>query len=304
MARWPDIADWRGPTPNTSGSIIDHMYVVVHTADGSYEGTISWQKNPSAKVSSHFVVAKDGRIAQMLDTNAKAWTQINGNPYSISIENEGNENTPLTDAQLTANAKILAKAHQVHGVPLQLTGKVGVRGLGHHSMGAESSVNWGHSLCPGNIIKAQKPEILARAIAIVGGAQPSSTPTSSRGDDMLYTVKSGGDRTGAPAGSDPGAVYAESADGPRWITGEEWGSIGSQKPMVCASYARIVELCPPRPAAVPVQLTPTPEQWASLTAAILDKVGSAAGAALSPAKLKARTLEAFREIGANIPPAS
>lgn len=169
MPLWPDIAAWRGPTPNTSGSITDHMYVVVHTADGSFEGTIAWQRNASADVSSHFVVAKDGRIAQMLDTNSKPWTQKAGNPYSISIENEGNENTALTAYQIEANARILAKAHQVHGIPLQLTGKVGTRGLGHHSMGAESGVDWGHSLCPGSIIKGQKPAILARAKEIVSG---------------------------------------------------------------------------------------------------------------------------------------
>jgi N-acetyl-anhydromuramyl-L-alanine amidase AmpD len=132
------------------------MYVVIHTADSGsagISGVISWQKNPSAQVSSHFIVAKDGTIVQMLDTDKRSWCQIEGNPYSIAIENEGNENTPLTDAQLRANAKIFAKAHQVYGIPLQLTGKVGVRGLGHHSMGAESGVNWGHSECPGSIIK-------------------------------------------------------------------------------------------------------------------------------------------------------
>jgi hypothetical protein len=83
-----------------------------------------------------------------------------GNPYSIAIENAGNENTPLTDAQLRANAAILRKAHEVHGVPLQLTGVVGRPGLGHHSMGFESGENWGHKFCPGSIIKAQKQQIL------------------------------------------------------------------------------------------------------------------------------------------------
>jgi hypothetical protein len=174
MARWTDLATWVGPTPNTSGSITKHMYVVVHTADGSYDGTIAWQKNPAADVSSHFIVAKDGRIAQMLDTTQKGWTQKAGNPYSISIENEGNENTPLTPYQIEACARILARAHQVHGVPLQLTGKVGTPGLGHHSMGYESGVDWGHQFCPGPTIKAQKQAILTRAIEIAGGPRTES----------------------------------------------------------------------------------------------------------------------------------
>src|ERR1700750_386106 len=140
MAVWSDIgAVWRGPTPNTSGSISDHMYVVMHIADGTFEGTIAWQKNPAAKVSSHFIVDQNGSIAQMLDTSQKSWCQIEGNPYSIAVENAGFTGASLTPEQITANAKILAKAHQVYGIPLQLTGEVGVRGLGHHSMGYESN---------------------------------------------------------------------------------------------------------------------------------------------------------------------
>jgi hypothetical protein len=169
MAIWSDLATWVGPTPNRSGSIARYLYVVEHIAEGSYDGTIAWQRNPDANVSSHFVVARDGRIAQMVDTAQQAWTQIQGNPYSISIENEGFSGNQLTAAQVEASARILARANREHGIPLQLTGTVGVPGLGHHSMGAESGVNWGHSSCPGEPIKAQKPAILARAIQIAGG---------------------------------------------------------------------------------------------------------------------------------------
>jgi N-acetylmuramoyl-L-alanine amidase len=184
---WSDIAEWRGPVLHHSGSpITDHMYVVIHTADGSYEGTISWQKNPDADNSSHFVVDVDGKIAQVNDTAIESGAQILGNPFSIAIENAGNENTPLTPYQIEANARILAKAHQVHGVPLQLTGRVGTRGLGHHSMGAESGVRWGHSQCPGEIIKAQKPAILARAIAIVAGTKTSTGAVDMLADERLW----------------------------------------------------------------------------------------------------------------------
>jgi hypothetical protein len=177
---WTDIAQWRGPTANCGDGdgisnepgdrIVDHMYVVLHIAQGGYEGTIAWQRNPDANVASHFVVAKDGRIAQLVDTNIRAWTQALGNPYSISIENEGFVPTALTAQQHESCAKILAKAHVLHGIPLQVTGRVGTRGLGHHSMGFESGVNWGHSECPGINIKNQKSSIVQRAIQIVDGA--------------------------------------------------------------------------------------------------------------------------------------
>lgn len=170
MGIWSDIATYVGPTPNKGpGTIAQHLYVVEHIADGTFAGTIVWQKNASANVSSHFIVAKDGRIAQMVDTSIPAWTQILGNPYSIAVENEGFSGEALTPAQVEASAILLARAHREHGVPLQVTGTVGIPGLGHHSMGYESGVNWGHQFCPGSAIKAQKPAIVARAIEIMGG---------------------------------------------------------------------------------------------------------------------------------------
>jgi hypothetical protein len=193
MGLWSDIATWRGPVKHHSGTIADHMYVVVHTADGSYEGTIAWQQSDESDNSSHFVVDFDGKIAQVNDTANRSGAQKAGNPYSIAIENAGHEYTPLTAAQIEANARILAKAHQVYGIPLQLTGRVGTRGLGHHSMGAESGVDWGHDQCPGNIIKGQKPAILARAKEIVAGVSAQGAFMAALTDqqqlDMYLNVK-------------------------------------------------------------------------------------------------------------------
>lgn len=168
MARWTDLAEWTG-TPNHGGPIEEHLYLVEHTAEGTYTGTISWQQNRASKVSSHFIVAKDGRAAQMVDTAQQAWTQILGNPYSVSVENEGHPTEQLTPAQIEKSAQILARAHREHGIPLQVTNRVGTPGLGHHSMGYESGVNWGHNSCPGQLIIAQKPWIVARAEDIVNG---------------------------------------------------------------------------------------------------------------------------------------
>jgi hypothetical protein len=89
VSRWSDLAVWRGPTINegdgdgTPGEAADRLSsyrgLVVHIASGYFEGTISWQQNPAADVSSHFVVARDGRIAQCVDTADRAWTQRTGN---------------------------------------------------------------------------------------------------------------------------------------------------------------------------------------------------------------------------------
>lgn len=151
--------------------------MVVHTAVGSYDGTIGWMHDPASKVSSYFVVAQDGRIAQVVLTTNRAWTQAAGNAAWVGVENEGNPATPLTPAQIKANGQILAWLHQVYGVPLALTtDPINGRGLGFHSMGG---VAWSpaHHDCPGPIIVGQLPQILAAAVG-----HPAPTPGPDLGD--------------------------------------------------------------------------------------------------------------------------
>jgi hypothetical protein len=176
MARWHDLATWRGPSPNISeGKQTEVRGLVVHIAEGWYEGTISWQKNPSADVSSHFIVSRAGKIAQMVDTADAAWTQRSGNGEWLSVECEGftkgNKRNPggwesLSDAQIDAIARLLLRCHTSYSVPLQATSSATGRGLGHHSLGGES---WGHLDCPGPPIIAQKPAIVQRALALKNG---------------------------------------------------------------------------------------------------------------------------------------
>jgi hypothetical protein len=172
MGRWTDLATWRGPTVNQSGAMSEHRGLVVHIAEGSFEGTISWERNASARVSSHFVTAADGRIAQVVDTDVTAWTQIAGNGHWLSVENEGRTPNALTPAQCEAIARLLLRAHEAYGVPLQVTSSPTGRGLGYHSMGGTA---WGHLACPGPAIIAQLPGIVARATQLAGGV-PASAP--------------------------------------------------------------------------------------------------------------------------------
>jgi hypothetical protein len=199
VSRWTDLAAWRGPTINegdgdaqpgeAADRLSSHRGLVVHIASGYFEGTISWQHNAAADVSSHFVVARDGRIAQCVDTADRAWTQRTGNHDWLSVECEGfalddalHASHPgwerLTTQQIDAIAQLLLRGHQEYGYPLQLASSPTGLGLGHHSMGAENGYDWGHSHCPGEPIKAQKPAILARALVLAG------SPTSATGGDV------------------------------------------------------------------------------------------------------------------------
>lgn len=105
------------------------VIIVMHIADGSYEGTKAWFLNAASQTSSHFIVAKDGRICQCVPLGKMAWCNGttatkgdsryygnssleivrelggNANQYSVSIEFEGKyaeTGGALTEAQLEA----------------------------------------------------------------------------------------------------------------------------------------------------------------------------------------------------------
>lgn len=84
-------------SPNTNGKtqLISPSYLILHyTADSSFDGAISWFKDPTAEASAHLVIGRDGKIVQMVPFNQRAWHagksqwgNINGlNGYSIGIE--------------------------------------------------------------------------------------------------------------------------------------------------------------------------------------------------------------------------
>ncbi|HST45132.1 MAG TPA: peptidoglycan recognition family protein [Luteimonas sp.] len=64
--------------------------VTLHTAQGSYAGTISWFKNASAQVSAHYVIrSSDGQVTQMVRNAHTAWHVRSQNSYTLGIEHEG-----------------------------------------------------------------------------------------------------------------------------------------------------------------------------------------------------------------------
>lgn len=108
--------------------------MVCHITDGSYAGAVTWLCNPKAEVSSHFVVAQDGRVTQLVSLEDTAWAngtsenasfsnyygnsnlsavvsrKTNANKYTISIEHEGVYTTThgaLTPKQLAATIDLI-----------------------------------------------------------------------------------------------------------------------------------------------------------------------------------------------------
>lgn len=95
--------------------------VVVHVTEGSYDATISWFRNRRARVASHFVVARDGRVAQMVPTTRAAWHAGDRytNSHSIGVEHEGYTYVDGTigDAEYRASARLVASLLKKYRLP-------------------------------------------------------------------------------------------------------------------------------------------------------------------------------------------
>ncbi|NIK58059.1 N-acetylmuramoyl-L-alanine amidase [Kribbella shirazensis] len=94
--------------------------IVVHVTQGSYAGTISWFKNPSAQVSAHYVIrSSDGEVTQMVAEKDTAWHVRTENPYTIGIEHEGFVDQPswFTDAMYRSSAALTRNIADRRGIP-------------------------------------------------------------------------------------------------------------------------------------------------------------------------------------------
>ncbi|MEV6518204.1 N-acetylmuramoyl-L-alanine amidase [Micromonospora chalcea] len=72
-------------------------YIVIHTMQGSYAGSISWFQNAAAGTSAHYLLrSSDGAVTQMVRDKDIAWHAGNWtyNTQSIGIEHEGTSTTP------------------------------------------------------------------------------------------------------------------------------------------------------------------------------------------------------------------
>jgi hypothetical protein len=96
--------------------------IVVHVAEGSYTGTVSWFRNPKAHASANYVVSRDGAVTQMVPDDRVAWHAGNAavNLRSIGIEHEGYTLVPgtFTDAEYRASARLVASLLRHYVLPI------------------------------------------------------------------------------------------------------------------------------------------------------------------------------------------
>ena len=148
--------------------------IVSHITEGSFDGAVTWLCNPASKASAHFVVARDGRITQLVDIKDAAWVngtsvdiskdpkrhyskstlatvknrKTNANYYTVGIEHEGfskDGQGKLADTQLQAtiwlHKHIIKEVKLIYGIDINLDRKAIV---GHYQINPITKPN-----CPG-----------------------------------------------------------------------------------------------------------------------------------------------------------
>jgi N-acetylmuramoyl-L-alanine amidase len=124
----PKVIDMPSPNRNSrDGATIDTI-VLHHTAGGgTAQDTARYFQNQKSRVSSHYIVGKDGAIVQSVDDQDRAWhagkSAFQGrddvNDFSIGIEivNRGDGNDPFTDAQYEALGRLVAYLQDEYHIP-------------------------------------------------------------------------------------------------------------------------------------------------------------------------------------------
>ena len=218
----------QNPSPNFTQGRNSHTpdLIVCHITEGAFNGTLSWIANPASQVSYHFVVAKDGRIAQAVDIKNTAWANgttltgsrgnkhsplatvrnrnTNANQYTISIGFEGRHAqtagaiTPQQQKSAIFLIAYIRKAVQrIYGIKIPLATQ--------HLVGHSHITPRWKPHCPGNAfpfaeilqgLKAQKQPVPSHWAAnawawgkqhrITDGSNPQGKPTREQMVQLLY----------------------------------------------------------------------------------------------------------------------
>lgn len=104
-----------------------NFIIIHHTAQDSLQQTIKTFTLTRTQVSSHYVIADDGSVVQMLNDYMRAWhagkgswgkdTDLNSSSIGIELDNNGIE--PFSEAQITSLMALLSKLKKEYNIPTQ-----------------------------------------------------------------------------------------------------------------------------------------------------------------------------------------
>jgi hypothetical protein len=100
----------------------DVRKIVIHVAEGPHSGTISWFENCAAQASAHYVVSREGRVAQCVRNEDIAWHAgwWDTNTHSIGIEHAGFIDNPdwFTKSMYHSSARLSAWCCKEYEIPI------------------------------------------------------------------------------------------------------------------------------------------------------------------------------------------
>ncbi|MCL2403860.1 MAG: N-acetylmuramoyl-L-alanine amidase, partial [Coriobacteriia bacterium] len=137
----PSISAWPArtePTINRSVRSPNHgagafqsvrWIMLHHTASNNTSGEISWLTNPNSRVSYNYLIAKDGRIWELVPPGRRAWhagagpgapwgiadNNMNAWSIGISLTNLGNGRDPYPEAQLRSLENLIRHLRGTYG---------------------------------------------------------------------------------------------------------------------------------------------------------------------------------------------
>ena len=111
--------DHSHPSPNHGPRVgADISMIVLHATVGSYASALSWLTNPASKASTHYLIRKDGYIAQLVMDDRAAWhagasewfdldsSDIQRQSLGVELENKNNGVDPYPPAQLASATEL------------------------------------------------------------------------------------------------------------------------------------------------------------------------------------------------------
>jgi N-acetylmuramoyl-L-alanine amidase len=119
-----NVATEREPSPNLDERR-PNFVIIHHTGSGSVTRALRTLTDPAREVSSHYVIAREGTVYQLVDERARAWhagdsqwggmTDINSASLGIELDNNGTE--PFPDVQISALLALLTDIRQRYHIP-------------------------------------------------------------------------------------------------------------------------------------------------------------------------------------------
>lgn len=128
---YPVDTSHTSPNQSTRGTTKIGM-LVLHSTAGSYASSLDWLCNPASKVSAHYLIRKDGHIAQLVHDERAAWhagksawmgmnsDEIQRSSIGIELENKNTGRDPYPSAQLDACRELCRALIARYAIPRAL----------------------------------------------------------------------------------------------------------------------------------------------------------------------------------------